>query len=146
MRIRPATPADIPELARLAAASYRASFLLIIGEDGLAIRSPSYFIGRFTDQWPSIRLAEDASGRIAGLYQVRGGKLDMLFLDPQDTGKRLGTQLLIDAEQDGAVRLECFSANQRARRFYERNGWQLEREFRQEFAGKQQDIVAYSKP
>jgi putative acetyltransferase len=137
--------ADVPDLARIAVASYRATFLSIMGEEGLAVRSQSYFLQRFTGQWPSIRLAEDASGRITGFCQVREGKLDMLFLYPEETGRGLGTLLLNHAERAGALYLECFRDNHGARRFYERHGWRLDREFRQKFAGAERDIVAYRK-
>lgn len=145
MRIRPASEADIPALARLAAASYRASFLTIVGEEALQARSFPFFERRFGEQWPSLQLALAEGERLAGFNQVRDGKLDMLFLHPDFFGRGFGAALLANAEERGATRLDCFMDNHPARRFYERHGWRLDGEFRQEFAGREFDSVVYRK-
>jgi putative acetyltransferase len=142
--IRPATPGDIEPLATLAAAAYRATFLAILGEAGLAQRQKAFFVARFSEQWPTLRVAEK-HGRILGFNQVRDGTLDMLFLDPALTGKGIGKRMLVDAERQGAVRLECFRDNSGARRFYERAGWWFKQEYQREFVGRDLTFVAYEK-
>jgi putative acetyltransferase len=146
VRIRPATPADVPELARISAASYRATFLPILGETGLALRDAAFFEQRFPDEIPWLHIGEDGTSRILGFHQVKEGLLIMLFLEPALTGRNLGAQLLADAESKGAVRLECFRDNHGARRFYERHGWHATEHYTREFAGAEQHFVAYSKP
>ncbi len=146
MRIRPATPADIPDLARIAAASYREAFLSILGEEGLALRDAAFFEQRFPDEIPWLHIGEDGTGRMLGFHQVKDGLLIMLFLEPALTGRKLGEQLLADAESKGAVRLECFRDNHGARRFYERHGWQTTDHYTREFAGAERNFIAYSKP
>jgi putative acetyltransferase len=146
MKIRPATQADIAALAAVAVASYRDGFLAIVGEATLALRPVAHFEDRFSAQWPSVTLAELENGRIAGFSQVREGKLDMLFVHPEFTRRGFGAALLAEAEDSGAGILDCFRDNQAARRFYERHGWRLHREFMQEFAGQQMPSVSYRKP
>jgi putative acetyltransferase len=144
VRIRPAREADVAALARVAAASYRAAFQVILGEEGLAQREEPFFVARFGSEWSTLRLAEK-DGRILGFHQVREGRLDMLFLAPEVIGQGLGASLLADAEERGAIALECFRDNQAARRFYERHGWRFEQALEREFAGAVRAFVTYRK-
>ncbi len=144
MRIRAAREADVAALSAVAAASYRAAFLSILGEDGLAQRAEPFFVARFGSEWPTLRLAEQ-EGRILGFHQVREGRLDMLFLAPDAIGQGLGALLLADAEAQGAVALECFRDNHAARRFYERHGWRFDQALEREFAGVVRAFVIYRK-
>ena len=45
-----------------------------------------------------------------------------------------------EAEAQGAKSLECFRDNHGARRFYERHGWQVAREYEREFAGQKPQL------
>jgi len=151
MIIRPATTADIPDLSRIAAASYAAAFRAIVGDETLAVRGAAHFADRFSEQWPDLRVLElagegIAGGRLAGFHEVRGGKLDMLFLHPDFIGQGFGASLLADAERQGATRLDCFRDNHAARRFYERRGWRMVGEFDQPMAGRLFASVAYERP
>ena len=144
MIIRSACPEDVEALAEVAAASYRAAFREIIGEAGLSQRERPFFRARFGAEWATVRLAEE-HGLVFGFHQVREGRLDMLFLLPEARGRDLGRRLLADAEQRGAVELECFQDNGPARRFYERQGWRHERSLEREFAGALRAFVIYRK-
>ena len=61
--------------------------------------------------------------------------LDDIWVAPADQGQGIGALLLrageeiIRAAGHAEGRLECIAANARARRFYERYGWRLAREF-----------------
>jgi putative acetyltransferase len=142
--IRDAGEGDVPALAELAADSYRAAFLPIIGEAGLALRRPAFFAGRFQDEWPHLRLAA-GDGGILGFAEVRSGMLDMLFVRPGLTGRGIGPKLLRDAEARGAVRLECFVENRDARRFYAREGWRETTTHERDFAGGRYRFVTFEK-
>ena len=144
MRIRPATAADVPALARIAAESYRAAFREILGEEGLALRDVPFFEERFGQEWPLLVLAEREDA-ILGFHQVSDGLLHMLFLDPRRRGEGVGAALLADAEARGAAELECFRDNGPARRFYERRGWRLHGAREREFAGAVRAFVTYRK-
>jgi putative acetyltransferase len=69
----------------------------------------------------------------------------MLFMDPDAGGKGGGAMLLEKAEALGAKSLECFRDNEGARRFYERHGWRVERDYNREFLGKSRSFVLYVK-
>lgn len=144
MRIRPAAAEDAPALAAIAAAAYRAAFLPIIGEAGLAQRREGFFRDRFAAEWPSLHVVAEES-RLRGFLQLRGGRIDMLFLDSAATGRGFGAALLADAERRGARELECFRDNAGARRFYERAGWRLVESYERDFAGGRHPFVLYRK-
>lgn len=143
--LRPARQSDIPALARIAAASYRHAFLPIIGEAGLALRGAAFFEARFAAEWMFIHLAADGAQAL-GFAEVRGAMLDMLFVDPARIGGGVGAALLADAERRGARRLECFTENHAARRFYARHGWREIAHDAREFAGAAHRFVAMVKP
>lgn len=144
--IRPAKPADVPALARIAVASYRKTFLPIIGWDGLEQRGIPYFEHRFSEECPHFQVAESEGGELLGFAEVRGGVLDMLFVHPEAVGSGIGLLLLDDAEQRGAIALECFARNAAARRFYLKHGWRECAQIRREFLGRTRAFVAFAKP
>jgi len=81
---------------------------------------------------------------LVGFLLMANGHIDMLFMDPAASGRGGGAALLREAEQRGARTLECFRDNHAARRFYERHGWQVQREYDREFAGKSRSFVLYA--
>lgn len=68
----------------------------------------------------------------------------MLFA--AETGQGHGAALLAHAEANGARSLEVFAANEGARRFYERAGWQVADDYEREFAGALHRFLRYEKP
>ena len=63
----------------------------------------------------------EAEGRIVGFIAVEGEWIEQLYLDPDWTGRGIGSRLLALATANMPVsRLHCFQANDGARRFYER--------------------------
>jgi putative acetyltransferase len=161
--IRDATEADIPALARVAARSYAHAFATILEPDALARYGEAYFAMRFAERWPVARVAK-ADGELlafcvmswgtapptdlkegerepTGVAPKSHGHIDMLFADPAAIGSGVGAALLADAEARGARSLECFEANNAARRFYERHGWRVTRAYAREFAGRERRFV-----
>lgn len=144
MIVRPAGADDVPALAAIAGRSYRAAFAGILETDVLATRDEAFFAGRFASSWERMLVA--CSGEtLVGFLLMTDGHIDMLFMDPAASGRGGGVLLLKEAEQRGARSLECFRDNHAARRFYERHGWQVEREYDREFAGKSRSFVRYVK-
>jgi putative acetyltransferase len=80
-----------------------------------------------------------------GFLLMTDGHIDMLFMDPDAGGRGGGALLMQRAETLGAKSLECFRDNHGARRFYERHGWRVEREYEREFAGRSRSFVLYEK-
>ncbi|WP_262029059.1 GNAT family N-acetyltransferase [Microvirga sp. Mcv34] len=144
MIVRPARPEDTPALSAIAERSYRTAFADILEQDVLAGRDAAFFAERFTASWPRMLVAL-ADGGPAGFLLMTDGHIDMLFMDPNASGKGGGALLLREAEERGARRLECFRDNHAARRFYERYGWRVSREYEREFAGRSRSFVLYEK-
>lgn len=144
MIIREAQPADISALAEVAARSYRSAFAAILEEEVLASRDAAFFEARFASSWQRMLVAEQG-GLVTGFLLMTEGHVDMLFMDSTASGQGGGARLLERAEALGARSLECFRDNHGARRFYERHGWRLTRQYEREFAGQTRSFVFYEK-
>jgi putative acetyltransferase len=142
--VRPARFEDIPTLAAIAERSYRAAFAGILEEEVLAGRDAAFFAERFASSWERMLVALERDAPI-GFLLMTDGHIDMLFMDPDAGGKGVGARLLAEAEARGAKSLECFRDNHGARRFYERYGWRVKREYAREFAGRGRSFVFYEK-
>ena len=144
MNVRAARAEDVPALAEIAERSYRAAFAGILEEDVLGSRSTAFFAERFAASWERMLVAVENDEPV-GFLLMTEGHIDMLFMDPAASGKGGGAVLLEQAEALGAKSLECFRDNHGARRFYERHGWQIEREYERDFAGRSRSFVLYRK-
>jgi putative acetyltransferase len=142
--VRAARTEDVPVLASLAERSYRAAFAHILERDVLEGRDAAFFAERFASSWERMLVALSGEEPI-GFLLMTGGHIDMLFMDPAASRRGGGALLLKAAEARGARTLECFRDNHGARRFYERHGWRVEREYERDFAGKSRSFVFYAK-
>jgi GNAT superfamily N-acetyltransferase len=73
-------------------------------------------------------IALDATGATVGMASIKPGELDQLYVRPDRLGEGIGRRLLDlakDRSPDG-LKLYTFQVNERARRFYERNGFVAE--------------------
>ena len=144
MIVRPAGPDDIPILAGIAQSSYSLAFESILEEWVIDDHDITYFMARFAHAWQRMLVA--CSDKIPiGFLLMTKGHVDMLFMDPNAGGQGGGSLLLKEAEARGAKSLECFRDNFGARRFYERHGWHVEREYDRDFAGQSRSFVYYVK-
>jgi putative acetyltransferase len=142
--VRPARSEDVAALAEVAATSYRAAFASLLEPEVLEGRNPAFFAQRFASSWQRMLVAERQCA-IAGFLLMTDGHIDMLFMDPAASRQGGGARLLEEAEIRGAKSLECFRDNDGARRFYERHGWRITREYEREFAGRSRGFVFYEK-
>jgi putative acetyltransferase len=142
--VRPAGMDDLSALAAIAERSYRIAFENILETDVLESRDASFFATRFASSWERMLVAVSESEPV-GFLLTTGGHIDMLFMDPTAGGRGGGAALLREAERQGAKSLECFRDNHAARRFYERHGWRVEREYDREFAERSRSFVLYVK-
>lgn len=82
--------------------------------------------GRFP-QWTWTRAAVDKTGSIVGYIALRDRQVDQLFINPavQQTG--IGSVLLRLAisQFPGKLTLDVFEANESARAFYEKHGFEM---------------------
>ena len=144
MIVWPAEVDDVPVLAAIAERSYRAAFAEILEAVVLQTKDEAFFAARFASSWERMLVAV-IDEKPAGFLLMTDEHIDMLFMDPAASGRGGGALLLKEAERRGARSLECFRDNHAARRFYERHGWQVERECDREFAGKSRSFVHYIK-
>jgi putative acetyltransferase len=142
--VRAVRAEDIPVLAAVAERSYRSAFATILEPDALASRTAAFFAERFAASWERMLVAL-LGDRPIGFLLMADRHIDMLFMDPDASGQGGGSLLLKEAEARGAQSLECFRDNHGARRFYERHGWTVEREYEREFAGRNRSFVLYVK-
>ncbi|SFP09755.1 L-amino acid N-acyltransferase YncA [Mesorhizobium sp. NFR06] len=72
-------------------------------------------------------IVAEAGKAIVGFIAVSGEWVEQLYLDPNWTGRGIGSRLLAEATAGmPSVKLHCFQANTGARRFYERHGFRAE--------------------
>lgn len=141
MIIRRAVATDIAPAAALMAQAYATHFRLIMGDAALGF-DQAHFAERFARELAELTVL-DADG-IRGVLLVKDGHIAMLFA--AETGQGHGAALLAHAEAHGARSLEVFAANEGARRFYERAGWQVAGDYEREFAGARHRFLRYEKP
>jgi GNAT superfamily N-acetyltransferase len=95
-------------------------------------------------------LAEEA-GVVIGVLTLGVDELYAIYVHPDHWGAGVGQALLDRAEAElaatcDAATLTCMVGNARARRFYERNGWQLgETLVEPHFGGEPTEVCRYRK-
>jgi putative acetyltransferase len=142
--VRPAKPDDVPVLAGIAQQSYSSAFADILEEEVIDDHDIAFFMARFAHAWQRM-LVSVAGNQLTGFLLMTDRHIDMLFMDPAASGQGGGALLLQAAEERGAKSLECFRDNHGARRFYERHGWRIVREYERTFAGRSRGFVFYEK-
>jgi len=122
--IRPAAAADAGEVADVYLASFHATYDFRLAHTDDEVRA---WIGQ-TVALGGTWVAIDEMGTLVAMMQVKPGQLDQLYVRPERLGEGIGRQLLDVAREhspDGLT-LYTFQVNDRARRFYERNGFVAE--------------------
>jgi putative acetyltransferase len=112
--------ADVGQIAAIYAASRRAMHVLPQLPDS---RADEHFIARFLR--PSMHAVLAYERHKAAAVLIREGcELHLLHTRPESIGRGLGAYLMRFAQMEcGELTLGCFSANVKARRFYERHGF-----------------------
>jgi len=93
-------------------------------------------------------LAEE-DGAVIGVLTVGDDELYAIYVHPEHWGRGVGQALLDRAHVELAqtcevATLTCLVGNARARRFYERNGWELgEQVTEPHFGGEPTEVVRY---
>ena len=123
IELRRATAGDAPAVADVFLASFKAtypSFRVVHSDDDVRGWIADTVIPD-TDCWVAVD-----SGRVVGMMGLTPGWVDHLYVAPDRLGQGIGRRLLDIAKRrsDGRLQLWTFQVNDRARRFYERNGFQ----------------------
>jgi len=156
--IRPARIEDVPELARVHHESSEAAYADLAPPDsaGLSRRQAAW---REVFAMPECSpFIAEADGQIVGVLnigpardEIDAGEVYVIYVHPTWWGTEAGQRLLecahaeLSRAYEKAV-LTVIAANPRARRFYERNGWQLDRvKTEPHFGGTPTDVALYRK-
>jgi len=124
IEIRRATPADAAEMADVFLASFHATYAFPLAHSDDDVRS---WIRDAVVSEQETWLAEDGVA-IVGLLVVAPGWVEQLYVAPDRLGQGIGRTLLDHAKRlsPTGLSLYTFQENDRARRFYERNGFGAE--------------------
>ena len=123
VEIRPATGDDAGAVADVFLAAYHSTydFPLAHTDDEVRewIRSQLIPAGR---TWVATR-----DGRVVAMMSLGDGWLEQLYVDPGEHGRGIGSRLVAraKAEEPTGLELYTFQVNGRARRFYERRGFEV---------------------
>ena len=122
--IRRAVASDATEVADVFLASSAATytFPLAHADDDVRAWVRDVLVAE-AETW----VAADAGG-VVGLLTVAPGWVEQLYVRPDRLGRGIGRRLLDHAKERSpeGLRLYTFQVNERARRFYERNGFVAE--------------------
>ncbi len=127
--IRPATPEDVPGLARLWHAGWHEAHAAYTPPALTRLRTEEDFARRLQDLLPDLRMA-GPGGDPFGFCAIRDDELYQLFVQREMRGSGLAARLLANGEARlaargvGTARLDVGIGNDRAARFYIRHGWE----------------------
>lgn len=122
--IRRATDADADSVADVYLASFRHALPAVrLAHTDEEVRSHAreHWVAQ-TECW----VADEGDGRIVAMMSLTPGWIDQLYVAPDRQGEGIGTALLELAKHgagEGGLQLWTFQVNERARRFYESNGF-----------------------
>ncbi|WP_298339748.1 GNAT family N-acetyltransferase [Ferrimicrobium sp.] len=156
MPVRHAKPGDALGIGRVHVASWQAAYRGVLAQDDLDSLDPAqrganwrrYLNGPLASD-ESVFIAEVQPNTVLGFASVGQsrdangvGELRCLYVSPEHWGQGVGGELLsssIDALVACGFReatLWVLDSNDRARRFYEANGWAVDQGVKQETIGK----------
>ena len=147
MIVRPAVRADAEAMGRLHWLSANTAY----GRDDPLERRLAASERVFEEDETRPFVAEDDEGVVVGILTVGDDELYAIYVHPDHWGTNVGQELLERAERELAetgdlALLTCMVGNTRARRFYERNGWELgETLVEPHFGGEPTEVCRYRK-
>jgi GNAT superfamily N-acetyltransferase len=143
LTLRRATVADAAAVAEVFLTSFHATYEFPLAHTDDEVR------GWIRDRLiPSSEVwVADDDGRLVGMMAVEPGELDQLYVAPDRLGEGIGRRLVDLAKErsPAGLSLWTFQVNDRARRFYERNGFRAV-EFTDDSNEERQPDVRYEWP
>lgn len=128
MRVRNAESSEIEQLAQLWCDGWQDAHAKILPAELARLRTVESFRERLALALPRVRVVGPV-GHPSGFCIVKRDELDQLFVSAHARGTGVAVALMGDAEarlSKGGVEtawLACAIGNDRAARFYEKNGW-----------------------
>ncbi len=127
--VRVALPAEMVPLTALWHRTWHEAHAAIVPAALIASRTPASFAERLRGAGDRLRVAGPA-GAPLGLCMIKDNRIDQIYVARTARGSGLARALLDDGAQrlSGAgvrlAELDCAEQNDRAARFYAREGWQ----------------------
>jgi len=146
VKVRVAVPADAEAMARVHWLSSNTAY----ERDDPFERRLAASRGLFEEEGVRPFVAEQ-DGEVVGVLTVGENELYAIYVHPDRWGTGVGQALLDSAHEALAQTCEvavltCLVGNARARRFYERNGWEPGEQVTElHFGGELTDVVRYRK-
>lgn len=128
MKVRPAEPDEIPALTRLWYDGWQDAHSAILPQALARVRTRESFAERLDAALVNVWVI-GAVGAPLAFYMLKGDELYQFYVAAEARGAGIAAILLSDAEARLAARgvqmawLACAIGNDRAARFYEKNGW-----------------------
>jgi GNAT superfamily N-acetyltransferase len=129
MEIRQADLSEVDTLSRLWYDGWQDAHAQILPAELSRLRTLQSFRERLLTALSDVRVA-GLQGMPVGLCIIKGDELNQLYVSAQARGTGIAAQLLADGEARIRAKgvkqawLACAIGNERAARFYEKNGWQ----------------------
>lgn len=163
MKIKKATIADVKDISKIHASSWKSAYKGIVPQAYLDELKEDYWVSAFetwlNDSVLTVQVMVDNGGIIGCVAYGKArdkslfgwGEIISIYLLPEYFGKGYGSKLLeralLDLKQSGFenIYLWVLKLNQRARHFYEKNNWRCNKEDECicEIAGKQLTEIRY---
>ncbi|MEJ7695338.1 MAG: GNAT family N-acetyltransferase [Candidatus Limnocylindrales bacterium] len=125
VEIRPAGPSDVDGIGDVWLTSWRATFDFEPGHPDEDVRRwlANVLVPR-NETWVAVDNA-DGSARVVGVMALSDMTVEQLYLAPDWFGRSIGRRFidLAKSRRPDGLDLHCFAVNDRARRFYEHNGF-----------------------
>ncbi len=128
MNVRAAEDAEVDQLARLWYEGWQDAHAEIVPAELTRLRTLESFLQRIQDALPTVRVL-GPYGAPVGFCIVKDAELYQLFVSAESRGSGVAAALIADAEARLAASgvetawLACAIGNERAARFYEKQGW-----------------------
>ncbi len=128
--VRPADESEIDHLAKVWYEGWQDAHAAILPAELARLRTEASFRDRLVAALPDIRVIGPKHAAL-GFCIVRGDELYQLFVTAASRGTGVAAKLMADAEARLAANgaeiawLACAIGNDRAARFYEKQGWRL---------------------
>lgn len=125
--LRTAVPADVERIAEVWYCGWLDAHVGRVPDALVVHRNPDDFPALVTSRVPLTTVAVDGD-RVIGFVTVKGDEVEEIYVAAEARGGGAAVALLQHAEDAIAARfasawLAVVAGNERARRFYERNGW-----------------------
>ena len=155
MMIRVAEQTDLNSIVSIHLSSSRFGYKDFVTAQTLSSLSKPLYVEAWKKHLASesqstyVACEDDLPIGVGSVLQAEGGESELthLFVSPDYVGQGIGQRILEEARSivKGGMYLWVFKDNQRARRFYESNGFQLAGESRSlNYHGEQHIQVSYS--